>query len=241
MVERPHVDPVFCPQPAVAQVDEHPPDETREVRDGPQSGQLRRREARLRLDLQREMVPAAAQDQVDLGLARLGRRPVGDLLEQLGPGVVSSQHGEHPTLDERSALLRGDRTEVPLRRAHDPWIHPVELRVPPLAHAQARLEGGHERGKQRVLEDAEIPLDRGPGRGGVARKAGDVDDLPVEQCRDREEPQEGREVPNEGLRAYLLADVQLHVRLEGGARIVGLPDQGDAAEAQDPAEVEVAS
>jgi hypothetical protein len=54
----------------------------------------------------------------------------------------------------------------------------------------------------------------------------------VEQRGRRQKPQERREIANERLEANLFAHVQLDVRLERRARIVGLPHHRDAAKAQ---------
>lgn len=60
-VEGPYLDPIRCLQSAIAQVDEDATRKTPEIGDGAQASELLRREARLRLDLEREVFSATAQ------------------------------------------------------------------------------------------------------------------------------------------------------------------------------------
>ena len=81
----PYLDPIFSFEPPVAKVDEHTSHEARELGDGPQPRQLRRGESRLRLDLERQILSTAPQQEVDLRPASLRRRPVRNLLEKNYP------------------------------------------------------------------------------------------------------------------------------------------------------------
>src|SRR5207249_7628506 len=92
---------------------------------------------------------------------------------------------------------------------------------------------------QRVLQNAEIALDGGPVGGGIARQACNLDYLAVEQRSHGKKPQERRKIADERLDPNFLAHVQLHVGFERRARIVGLPDDGNAAESQHATKIKV--
>ena len=84
-LQRPHLDPVVGPQPALAQIHEDAARQAREIGDSPQPRELRRGKAGLGLHFEREIVAAAPQQEVDLRPASLRRRPVRNLLEKAYP------------------------------------------------------------------------------------------------------------------------------------------------------------
>lgn len=62
---------------------------------------------------------------------------------------------------------------------------------------------------------------------------------PWNSARHGKKPQERRKIADERFDPKLLAHVQLHVGFERRARIVGLPDDGNAAEPQHASKIEV--
>src|SRR5439155_19689619 len=165
--------------------------------------------------------------------------PVGDGVIELGDFGVRSQERKDEPFEERAALFCADGSEVAPRGAHDARVDPVQLRMATLAYPQPGLEGWQSRGEQRVLKDADVPLDGRPRRARISSEAADVDHLPVEQRGDRKETQEPRQGGDEGLATYLLSDVGVDVRVEGRSRVVGAPHERDAPETENATQVEV--
>ena len=112
--------------------------------------------------------------------------------------------------------------------------------MPALLDAKPGLEAGQQPGEVGVRQDVQVAGNRGPRHTRVPREAGDVDHLPVEKRGDRQETREARQVANQRLRLDLLLQIELGVGLQALAGILRLPDDGKAALAQHPAEVEVA-
>ena len=90
-----------------------------------------------------------------------------------------------------------------------------------------------------VLEDPEEALNRHPRDPRVASERRGVQDLPVEERRDREEACESRKVPDERLGLDLLLQVRLDVRAQGLFPVRRGEDDRDRPEAQGALEVEV--
>jgi hypothetical protein len=189
-IERPDIDPVLGSEVTIAEVHEDASRQPRQFADGAQASQLRRRKSRLRLDFDGQEITAPPEQEVDFSLSGLRGRPVRYLVEQIRITIVGAQDRQDEALKQGAAFLGGDRTQLSLSGASQPRIDPIEFRVLPFSHAQLRLECRQERRHQRVLENAEVSLDRRPRGGGIARQPRNVDHLSVEQRGHGEKPQE---------------------------------------------------
>ena len=79
--------------------------------------------------------------------------------------------------------------------------------------ASLRFVRWEQRDEVRVLEDLEIAVDGRPRDAWVAGERGGIDDLSMEEGRNREEPGEAREIANESLGLDFLSQVQLGISL----------------------------
>ena len=121
--------------------------------------------ARLGLHLDRRELSRAAEKEIHLGAVRGMRRPVVEVIEQLALLSVSPEQVQDPALEERTPLLRRNRSAEPLDRTDQARIDPVQLRMAALAQPHqldeqreraARVRVGRSRRRSRARQ-AQVP------------------------------------------------------------------------------------
>ena len=194
-----------------------------------------------RLDLDRQQLAAAAEQEVHLGASRGVRAPVADLLVEVGLLAVRPKQVQDPSFEQRAPLLRRHGAVLPLRRPNQPRVDPVELRVTALANPQLRLVRRQPVRQQRVFQDVQVALHGGSGHAAVAREPRDVDGGAMAESGDRQEAGEAGQIPHQRFGADLLAQVELHVALQRGAPVLRRPDERDRPGPKRRLEIEVAA
>src|SRR5207237_9173901 len=95
----------------------------------------RRAEAGAWLGLDSDETFAPTQQEVHFETTDLRRRPVGEIVVEAAVVVPGSQAVCHQALEQGTALLGRERSELVLRRPHQARVHPVELGMLALPHA----------------------------------------------------------------------------------------------------------
>lgn len=203
-----------------------------------QTRQLRRRDPRRALHLDRQTLVRAPQQEVDL---HIRGRPVVEGVEERPHIAVGAQKCENPTLQQVPTFFHRHRSELSLHRPCESGVDPVELRMAALAHPQSPLERAQAKGQQGVFEDVEVTEHRRARHAGIARQRRRIDDLCVEQAGHGEEARESRKVAHQCFGLDLLAQVDAYIGAQALLGIGGRPDQRNRAEAQSALEVEVGS
>ena len=152
---------------------------------------------------------------------------------------MGPEAGRDETFEERPALCGVHVPESLACGSRQPGIDPVELRVPALAHAQARLESLQPERKKRVFEDAEVPVDRRSRHAAIPGQTRDVHRLTMGERRHRQEPREPRQVARERLRLDLLLQIGLDVGAKRCVAVLRGPDDGKASVGENGLEVEI--
>jgi hypothetical protein len=120
---RKDLDPVLGLSRSVGGAHEHTPDQPSKLADRPKAGEVvpRRRATELRSD--GEKLAPATQEEVDLGRARFGGRPVGPVLEEIAMVSVGAEDRSDPSFEERPPLLRRRPIgEMSFESAGDPCV-----------------------------------------------------------------------------------------------------------------------
>ena len=150
-----------------------------------------------RLGLDGDRVAVTQQEEVDLGVPRLCRRPVVHLVERTVVVADNWRARWRSSLRIGAPFPRVEIAEASGRRPCQSGIDPVQLRVLPFPDAQLRIVRGQTKRHERVLQDIHVAGQGCPADLGISRGRRHVQGLAVKQGGDRHEAREAGQVPHQ--------------------------------------------